>query len=50
MVAANDPMAGDKDINTVSSNGLCHGSNPLGITNLLSYLHIAPRLSVRDVE
>ena len=50
MVAANDTMAGDDDVDAISANGLSHCSDTFRIAYCLGNLHIASCLTVRDFE
>ena len=50
MVAANDPMAGDKNADAVGTDGLCHSSCSLCIADARGNVKIGPRFPVWYVE
>ena len=50
MVAANYTMAGNDDADAIGAYGLSHCPHSLCVADLGGYLHIAPCLSVWDVE
>ena len=50
MVAANDTMAGDKNVDAVGTDGLRHSPYSLRIADHGGYLHICPRFPVWDVD
>ena len=50
MVAANDTVAGDEDVDAIGPDSLCHGSHSPCVVNRLGYLHVASGFYVWDVE